>query len=538
MLKGGFSANNLTSKQTKLYLVVILVLATILRVLWLDVIPNGFFCDEASNAYDSFSLLHTLRDQHGAFLPFFTRSIDDYREALYAFFTIPFIQVFGLNEFAARLPAAVIGVATVWIFYYLVQELFNRQIALVAALMLAMSPWHIQFSRIAFRAILIPFLFCLALLFFAKSFRQSKYLPLSALCFAFSLYTYASARVFVPLFMLGLVIIFWRHFWIHKLETIVALVLFGVIFVPLVIFWLSPEGMSRANATGLEADLGVIFKYYLSYFHPKFLFFSGDPITRHSPAKIGELYYFEIITVIWGLISILRERSKARPILLLWLLLYPLPGAITSPAHALRAIAGVPLFTLLSAYGLVQLLGLIKESWRRLAWYGTLLLLVASLAILGKAYFLDYPLYTTAAWQYGIREALNYAETNSYKCVTLSNQIYLRKCGSLHVFIPFYTEYPPQEYQKSVISPETRVELFHGRAEYAIGKYQIAAMDEPKNLKPNCLYIMEPKELEKFTAQGYSWQEVHTVTDQRGREYLKLIELTGKTASKSSNKVL
>lgn len=512
-------------KHNFIYLSAILLLGGFLRLIFLDSIPNGFFCDEASNAYDSYSLLTNLKDQHGNFLPLFTRSIDDYREALFMFLGIPFIKVFGLNEFAARMPAAVIGILTIIVLYLLVKELFDTRTALVSALFLAISPWHIQFSRIAFRAILIPFLFCLALLFFVKSFKQPKFLPVSSLIFALSLYTYASARVFVPLFMLGLVIIFWQHFWQNKKETFISLFLFSIVFIPLLIFWLSPAGMARAKGTGLETNITAIIKYYFSYFNPIFLFFKGDPITRHSAAKIGELYYFEIITVFWGIICLLKENKQIKSILFLWLFLYPLPAAITSPSHALRAISGAPLFAIISAYGLVKLFDLLQPKFKKIASFSVGLILIASLAILTKTYFIDYPLYTTKAWQYGIREAISYGEKHNYQCIVMSNQTYLRKCGSLHVFVPFYTQYPPSEYQKSVISPETRINLFHGRTDYQIGKYKIASVDKKENLSPKCLYIVPPEELDKITAQGYAIEQVHSVKDKRGIEYLKLVEL-------------
>ena len=516
--------NNI-QKYSWVYLLIILAIAALLRIMFLGTIPNGFYCDEASNAYDSYSILHTLRDQHGQFLPWFTRSIDDYRESLFVFLTIPFIKLFGLNEFSARLPAAFIGILTVLVLYYLVKELFDRKTALVAALLLAISPWHIQFSRIAFRAILIPLLFCLALLFFVKSFSKPKYLPFSALLFAFSLYTYASARVFVPLFMLGLLIIFWQHFWKHKQQTLIALILFSCIFIPLLIFWISPEGMARAKGTGLQLEPLTIARYYFSYFNPFFLFIRGDTIPRHSAAKIGQLYYFEIITVLAGIFYLIQEKRREKPILLLWLLLYPLPGAMTSPSHALRAIVGAPLFAILSAYGLVKLISLFKQNLQKIGLFITGIILVASLSILIKTYFIDYPLYTTRAWQYGMKEAITYAEKHNYSCVIISNQIYLRKCGSLHVFIPFYTKYLPQKYQQSVISPETRKELFHGRTDYAIGKYKIASLKKSENINSNCLYIISPQELDTITAGDYDWKQVHNVTDKRGIEYLKLIEL-------------
>ena len=120
--------------QTKTYLLGILVLAFFLRIMFLKTIPNGFFCDEASNAYDAYAILTTWRDQHGTFLPLFARALDDYRESLYIFITVPFIKVFGLNEFAARLPAALVGVLTVLFLYCLVKEWFNQRVALTASL--------------------------------------------------------------------------------------------------------------------------------------------------------------------------------------------------------------------------------------------------------------------------------------------------------------------------------------------------------------------------------------------------------------------
>lgn len=155
-------------KISSLCLPAILIGALLLRVLFLGTIPNGFFTDEASNAYDAYSILHTLRDQYGEFLPWYFKSANDYREGLYMYLMVPFIKVFGLNPFGARITSAVIGTLTVLIVYHLAKEIFNERIGLLSALFLAILPWHIHFSRVTFRAILVPCLFCLALLFFSK----------------------------------------------------------------------------------------------------------------------------------------------------------------------------------------------------------------------------------------------------------------------------------------------------------------------------------------------------------------------------------
>ena len=165
----------------------LLLLAAVLRILFLSDIPNGFTTDEASTGYDAYSILATGRDQHGEFLPFFAQSFGDYNESLYRFITVPSIAVFGLNEFATRLPAALAGVLTVWIVYLLGKTWHDEHLAWIAALLLAISPWHIFFSRTAFRLILLPLCCCLGLYFFQRGLQRPRDLPFSAAFFALSM---------------------------------------------------------------------------------------------------------------------------------------------------------------------------------------------------------------------------------------------------------------------------------------------------------------------------------------------------------------
>ena len=160
--------SNKTRNNTVIYLVVIIAIATLLRLLFLETIPGGFSCDEAANGYEAYSILETMRDRYGKFMPLFLKILgNDYRESLYIFITVPFIKIFGLNEFGTRFPAALCGILTVIAVYYFVKECFNNKLALISALFLAINPWHITFNRIAFRVNLLPLLLVLGLLFFA-----------------------------------------------------------------------------------------------------------------------------------------------------------------------------------------------------------------------------------------------------------------------------------------------------------------------------------------------------------------------------------
>src|SRR5664279_3421550 len=184
-------------KKVGLLLVVILVLAFILRFWGLGHTPPSPDWDEVALGYDAYSIIHTGRDEYAKFLPVVLRSFDDYKPALYAYLAIPSVFVFGLNVYAVRLPSAVFGVLAVLATFYLVRELFKRDsFALIAALLLAISPWHIQFSRVAFEANVGDGLNIFAALFFIKGLKKPWMLSFSAVFAALSLYSYQSEKVF------------------------------------------------------------------------------------------------------------------------------------------------------------------------------------------------------------------------------------------------------------------------------------------------------------------------------------------------------
>ena len=112
-----------------------------------------------------------------------------------------------------------------WVFFCLVREGFDTRVALTAMLLLAISPWHIQFRCWAARAILLPLFLSWGLLYFQRELHRPRLLVLSALLFGIALHTYNSARVFVPLFLLGFALLHWRELWHRRGALVVACIL-------------------------------------------------------------------------------------------------------------------------------------------------------------------------------------------------------------------------------------------------------------------------------------------------------------------------
>ena len=135
--------------------------------------------------------------------------------------------------------------------------------------------------------------FCLALFLFLKGKDRPRYWVFSALSFGLCLYTYSAARVFVPVFLIGLIWIYRDDLKRRKFAVCISASLFLVIFTRLFLFWITPEGMDRAQEL-VKPDLMALIHNYITYFMPDFLFLNGDTNLRHSIPGMGQLYHIDV----------------------------------------------------------------------------------------------------------------------------------------------------------------------------------------------------------------------------------------------------
>src|SRR3972149_866909 len=197
--------------KNNLSLIFIIILATVLRFYQLGQNPPSLNWDETAHGYNAYSILKTGRDEYGYRLPLSFRSFDDYKPPIYTYLVVPSIAVFGLNDFAVRFPSAFLGVLAVLFSYLMVFELFKRkEIALLAAFFLAISPWHLQFSRVAFETNSATFWSVLGTWAFLQGSANTGkkfvlWMSLSAFAFGANLFMYHNARVFIPIYTLMLI---------------------------------------------------------------------------------------------------------------------------------------------------------------------------------------------------------------------------------------------------------------------------------------------------------------------------------------------
>lgn len=372
-----------TTNRQWIILLLILLLAAFLRLFKLGQIsPPGLNQDEAAAAWNASCLLKTGKDQVGDRWPIFhSRALGSNNSTLYFYLLMPFQLVGGMNIYTTRLPAAIGGIFTVLLIYFVGKRLFDTPVALAAAALLAVDPWQIQQSRWGHDAApcalfgIAP----LAMLLWANmplgdNKTDVPRPPLAAFGGAITgvvCYGYHAVRLFVPAFLLMTVLAAFSN-WRCILKTrkgILSVAAFGIAFAatfgPLA--WqhiFHPEIMARPDhyqkmvfALPLPLALREIAVNYIRHFGPDFLFIYGDFNHIQSPPGIGQLQWYMLPLMLSGLIFLIprfRYSTSAR-VLLGCVLVYPLGDCFNQAyPHALRSLPGLCGLILLAAVGTVS----------------------------------------------------------------------------------------------------------------------------------------------------------------------------------------
>ncbi|HVZ58487.1 MAG TPA: glycosyltransferase family 39 protein, partial [Patescibacteria group bacterium] len=510
----------------------------ILRFYQLGSNPPSLDWDEASIGYNAYSILKTGADEYGNKMPLSFRSFDDYKPPVYVYLTVPSVAVLGLTAFAVRLPAAIFGIVAVVAVYFFVLELLSswskaeifsettrQAIALLSMLFLAISPWHLQFSRAAFEGNIGDCFLILALLFFFKAWRQAAYYLLFALFMILSMYSYHSFRLIDPLIVGILIIFFLKEIFRQKKWFAVSVFIIIVSTIPIYSSFIQEGGTSaRLSMVTVFSDPVVqqlsaqqelkahqqhnlineiiynrrvifipqIIKGYLDHFNFDFLFLHGDGGVQHHAYNIGMLYLWDFPFIFLGIIYLLRKRTKKIWLLFFVFLLAPLPAAITTGTpHPVRAIAMIPAFQIFAAAGVVWLAILLQKKKILLVTVLSLsgLLLVINFAYYLYSYYVLTPVKYGYFWQYGNKQAVEYAaqHESSYQRIIMT-YVY----DQPYIYYLFYNKVDPKWYQKNWnYSGNGTVDRFYRK----IGIYEFMDITPKDFNRKNTLLIGTPQEI-------------------------------------------
>jgi 4-amino-4-deoxy-L-arabinose transferase-like glycosyltransferase len=404
-------------------LLVILLIGGFLRIFQLHSLPPGLYPDEAMNANDAF-------DNPGQ--PFYPEN--NGREGLYMNLVYLSFKIFGANVFALRVVSAMIGTITILGLYLLTKELLtllkNKQaeyIALFSSFLLATSFWHINFSRIGFRGVLLPFCFSFCFYFLFKGFRTKNILNFvfSGIFLGFGFYTYSAYRMGFLIFLAVFLIYFIKNlkekelkkFFIHSSIFALSAV---IIASPLILYFINNTEafFGRLGQVSVFSQENPALAFIKSLGAHLIMFnIKGDFNWRHnlsgSPQlllPVGILFIIGIIICFkkWFLAHKNKDFEKLLVYYLLfsWFLAMLLPGALTHEGlpHALRTIGVIPICYIFAGIGTIPIYNKIKKMGRK----RTTAIILLSLIILFSWQFYKY------FYQYGKNENIKGAFTERF----------------------------------------------------------------------------------------------------------------------------
>src|SRR3972149_2724960 len=394
-------------------LFLIIGVAAFLRLWSLPDAPPGLYPDEAMNGNNALEALAT-----GDFKVFYPEN--NGCEGLFINIQSFSVFLFGNEPWALRLPSTIFGILTVLGIYFLTKELFrdkilfspkppqasghgssdserasrgqasaslgqrsglreNEILSLIVAFLLATSFWHINFSRIGFRAIMAPvfltwgiylFLLCLNKIRSVSAswriWRAKFLLPLSLLAgaiYGLGMHSYIAYRA-TPLLILFIIIACWlknKNREVRKkilLSSLFFILASIIVFLPLGIHFLNnpADFFGRTTQVSVFASEAPLKNLTLNTLKTLGMFnFAGDYNWRHNLAGQPQLFWPVGIMFLVGLLISLKYliRDIRYQMLIAWFAVAALPVVISNEGmpHALRAILMIPPVFFLAGIG-------------------------------------------------------------------------------------------------------------------------------------------------------------------------------------------
>lgn len=417
----------MNNKSALVLLITILSIGAFFRFYQIAEIPPGLYPDEAMNGNNALEALAT-----GDFKVFYPEN--NGREGLFINLQAVSLKLFGNEPWALRLVSAIFGTLTILGVYLLTRELFGQSlwlrntknlrnyetgddklsyirtnsyfVALLSSFFLAVSFWHINFSRIGFRAIMVPFLATFAIYFLLKGLRPSSYssseveklpneksyenfstssksiiyLTLAGIFTGLGLQTYIAFRFMPFALLVPIVWYLWR--WKKKeiahcipCATLLFIFVAFVTVLPLGFYFLqNPQDfIGRAGDVAIFSAQSPLAEFLKSNLATAGMFFAkGDCNWRHN--FNCQPFLLNGILLIIGLAVLIRNffgkttnyppaigfasgewrAGNLQPATLLaWLFFMSLPATLTREGlpHTLRSIGLIPPVMILSGFG-------------------------------------------------------------------------------------------------------------------------------------------------------------------------------------------
>ena len=360
----------LLKKHSSLLIFLLVLMVAIFFRFWkISNIPFGLNNDAA---WEGSAALDILQGNFANYIPYATEGWRG--EGIIRSVVALVMLFFGNDPVTIRISTVIFGIALIPAIFVLIRKFFDEKLAILTSFFVAISGWHITFSKTGWRAVIVPFFATLTFYFFFKGLENKKiiHFVLSGIFLAIvSFYTYDAARV-VPLFF-----IFWltveaisRKSFLktHGKNLSAFFISFFIISFPMITYafnnWQNFTSRSEFLFVGHEIEkVGNFSPLINNIVTTTFLFnvkANGNDFFIFEPLVDEPISWLLPIGFLITLLFSLIKKDKRYFFMVCWFLASLLPGVLSVP-NGNRAIGAIPAVYFFAAVGLLVPLNLISQ---------------------------------------------------------------------------------------------------------------------------------------------------------------------------------
>ncbi len=308
--------------------ILLLLLGIFIRIYKIDLYPSLLNQDEASSAYEAFSILNYGIDRNGMSYPVHLIAWGSGQNILYSILLMPFVNIIKNINLMVRLPMSLISSFTLVVCYLFIIKRYRNKYGLLAFFLIVIMPWHIMKSRWGLESNIFPDLFLYGLILLYNGIENNKniYYILSSIVFGISIYSYGTSYVFIPVFMF----ITYLYLFITKKVKFKNIILYFsvtiLVSLPMILFVLiNYFDLNQIKILGI-----TIPKLYYNRFTTitsvngnfitnciynlkntfKLIVFQNDNLVYNYIENYGIYYFVSLPFIIYGIIISLKDFKK------------------------------------------------------------------------------------------------------------------------------------------------------------------------------------------------------------------------------------
>ena len=341
----------------KILFVIIIIIGIVIRVYNFPEGMKEINIDEIIAAMNAKEIAETGKDLLGLSYPIYLKGLGG--QSVFSLYLMTIcIKIFGYTLFSIRLPALIISIIAMFVFYDLIKKISkNKNVALLGLSLLAISPWHILQSMWSWDCNMFPHFLLIEMDILYTGILKNKKIVvyISMIFFAITLYCYGIAIYFVPVFLLIFSIYLIKIKKINIKDLVICIFIFLIFSLPIIT-------MFAINALKIDYTI-TIFNITIPYYKDltrtdDMLLFSNnilsqlmqniiytfsviilqnDNVPWNTTQIFGTIYHISLIFAIIGIIFSIKNIRKNKKedntkdiILIFWIIISILTGFLVN----------------------------------------------------------------------------------------------------------------------------------------------------------------------------------------------------------------